>query len=173
MAEHPAARELTPAPRLVYLSQTLGIYAALPAPPYLAVREACSAGRMEDSTRRQQCLDLATMMTERSKSLVEFALGTSIGERAGWPAERMQRLRDEIDAISFIGQTAMLADDVHSCRFLELLEARTGELHSLGELPSARRKIAASDRPVAVLAQRWRDLKQQSSSASDPKSSRK
>jgi hypothetical protein len=63
----------------------------------------------------------------------------------------------------------MLADDVHSCRFLELLEARTGELHSPGELPSARRKIAASDRSVAVLAQGWRDLKQQRSSASDRK----
>jgi hypothetical protein len=173
MAEHPAARELAPAPRLVYLSQLLGIYAALPAPPYLAVSQACSSDRMADLTRRQHCLDLATMMTERSKTLIEFSLGTSIGERGGWPADRVQRLRDEIDAISFIGQTEMLADDVHSCRFLELLEARTGELHSPGELPSARRKIAASDRSVAVLAQGWRDMKQQNSKAPVPGSAPK
>ena len=173
MSEHPAARELASAPRLVYLSQLLGIYAALPAPPYLAVSQACSADRMADSTRRQQCLDLATMMTERSKSLIEFSLGTAIGERGGWPADRVQRLRDEIDAISFIGQSEMLADDVHSCRFLELLEVRTRELHALGELPAARRKISKSDRSVAVLAQGWRDLKQQNSKASDPGSTPK
>ena len=168
MAEHPAARELASAPRLVYLSQLLGIYAALPAPPYLAVSQACSADRMADSTRMQQCLDLATMMTERSKSLIEFSLGTAIGERGGWPPDRVQQLRDEIDAISFIGQSEMLADDVHSCRFLELLEGRIGELNALGELPSARRKVAMSDRSVAALAQGWRDLKQQRSGESAP-----
>lgn len=167
MAEPPAARELAPAPRLVYLSQLLGIYAALPAPPYLAVSQACSADRMAESTRRQQCLELATMMTERSKSLIEFSLGTAIGERGGWTADRVQRLRDETDAISFIGQSEMLVDDVHSCRFLELLEGRTGELYALGELPSARRKIATSDRSVAALAQGWRE-QQQRSSASGP-----
>jgi hypothetical protein len=168
MAEHPTARELASAPRLVYLSQLLGIYAALPAPAYLAVSQACSADRMTDSARRQQCLDLATMMTERSKSLIEFSLGTAIGERGGWPADRVQRLRDEMDAISFIGQSEMLADDVHSCRFLELLEGRIGELNALGELPSARRKITTSDRSVAELAQGWRDLKQQRSGESAP-----
>ena len=167
MAEHPAARELASAPRLVYLSQLLGIYAALPAPTYLAVSQACAADRMTDSTRRQQCLNLATMMTERSKSLVEFSLGTAIGERGGWPADRVQRLRDETDAISFIGQSAILADDVHSCRFLELLEVRTGELNALGELASARRRLATSDRSVADLAQGWRE-QQQRSSASNP-----
>ena len=173
MAETPAAGELDSAPRLVYLSQLLGIYAALPAPPYLAVRQACTADRMADSTRRQQCLDLATMMTERSKSLVELSLGTAIGERGGWPADRVQRLRDEMDAISFIGQSEMLADDVHSCRFLELLKVRIGELNVLGELPSARRRLAASDRSVAVLAQGWRDLPRQRSSASAPGSTPK
>jgi hypothetical protein len=168
MAEHPAARELASAPRLVYLSQLLGIYAALPAPPYLAMSRACSADRMADSPRGRQCLDLATMMTERSRSLIEFSLGTSIGERGGWPPDRVQRLRDEIDAISFIGQSEMLAEDVHSCRFLELLEARIGELNALGELPSARRKVATSDRSTAVLAQGWRDLKQPNSNATNP-----
>jgi hypothetical protein len=61
----------------------------------------------------------------------------------------------------------MLAEDVHSCRFLDLLEVRTGELHALGELPAARQKVSKSDRSAAVLAQGWRNLKQQESRA-DP-----
>lgn len=168
MAEHPAARELSAPARLVYLSQLLGIYAALPAPPYLAVGQACAADRMADPTRRQQCLGLATLMTERSRSMLEFSLGTTIGERGGWPADRVQRLRDEADAIAFIEQSNLQAEDVHSCRFLEQLEIGTRELATLGELPSARRKLAASDRSAAVLAQGWRDLQRPRGSASDP-----
>lgn len=168
MGEHPAARELAAPARLVYLSQLLGIYAALPAPPYRAVSQACDADRMADVTRRQQCVDLAMMMTERSRSLLEFSLGTSIGERGGWPADRVQQLRDEKDAISFIAQDSVQAEDVHSCRFLEQLEAGTRELTTLGELPSMRRKLATSDRSAVALAQAWRDLQSSRNSASKP-----
>jgi hypothetical protein len=166
MAQRPVARDLPAAPRLVYLSQLLGIYAALPTPQYVAVRQACAAERIRDSARRQLCLDLATMMTERSKSLVEFSLGTVVGEQAGWPLERVRRLHDEKDAILFAGQLDWVPDDVHSCRFLGQLEARTKELLAFGEMPSARQRIAASDKSVAVLAQGWRDLQRQRTSAS-------
>jgi len=77
----------------------------------------------------------------------------------------VRRLREEAEAISFVGQLDWVADDVHSCGFLERLEARTKELSTMGELPAARRKLAASDRPVAALAQDWRELQRRRSSA--------
>lgn len=166
MAEDPAARELAPASRLVYLSQLLGIYAALPAPTYLAVGNACSPDNMADSTRRQLCVDLATMMTERSKSLHEHSLGAAIGERGGWPADRVQRLRDEKDAINVVDRKDWVPEDVHSCRFLEQLEARINELVKLGELASVRQKLAASGRSVGTMAQEWRDSQRRDSNAS-------
>lgn len=161
MALHPAAQALPAAPRLVYLSQLLGVYSALPAPPYAKVDDACSEKRMAGSDRRTVCVDLATMMTERSSTLAELSLGATIGERAGWPAERVRRLRDEEGALSFIGQAGWVPQDVHSCRFLELLEARTNELSTVGELPAARKRLAASNRSVAELAQDWRALQSQ------------
>ena len=173
MAEHPAARALAAAPRLVYLSQLLGVYAALPTPPHLAVSRACSVEGLADPPRKKLCGDLATMMTERSTSLVELSLGTTIGERVGWPVERVRRLRDEKDAIFFIGQAGWVAEDVHSCRFLEQLEVRTKELSSMGEVPSARQRLAASDRSVADLAQDWRELQIQRDGASDKSADRK
>ncbi len=173
MAEHPAARGLAAAPRLVYLSQLLGVYAALPTPPYVAVDQACGAERMADPARRKVCLDLATMMTERSQWLLELSLGTAIGERGGWPPDRVRHLRDEKDAMTFVGQLDWVAEDVHSCRFLEQLEVRVTELATLGELPAARRKVATSDRSVAALAEGWRELQRQRASAAgaeaDPK----
>jgi hypothetical protein len=173
MAEHPAARALAAAPRLVFLSQLLGVYAALPTPPHIAVSEACSVERLADPVRKALCGDLATMMTERSTSLAELSLGTTIGERAGWPLERVRQLRDEEEAILFIGQVGWVAEDVHSCRFLEQLEARTRDLSTMGEVPSARKKLAASDRSVAELAREWRQLQNRREGASDKGADRK
>lgn len=169
MADHPTASELAPASRLAYLVHLLGIYAAFPTPPYMAVLNACTAERMADSARKQLCSDLATMMTERSKSLLELSLGTTIGERAGWPADRVQRLRDEKEAVFFVDGNYWVAEDVHSCRFLAQLETRSRELLSVGELTSARQRIAASGRSVTELAQNWRELQRQRSDAAGEK----
>jgi hypothetical protein len=161
MAEHPAALSLTPAQRLVYLSQLLGVYAAAPVPPYQALNQACTAAAMTDPSRRRTCDGLATLLTERGDSLLELSLGIAIGERAGWTAERVAALREQRDAMRFLGQTDVVPEDVSSCRFLQRLEERTRELATIGELASARRQLAASDRPPATLAAAWRDLQRQ------------
>lgn len=160
LADHREAVALAPASRLVFLTTLFGIYAAFPTPGYLATSQACSHQRLGDAARRQLCSDLATMMTERSGSLLEFSLGTSIGERAGWPAEHVQRLRDEKDAVFMVSANDWIADDVHSCRFLQQLEARTREFATLGELRAGRQRIAASGRPASALAAEWRESQQ-------------
>jgi hypothetical protein len=158
LAEHPRATALDPAARLVFLSTLIGIYSAFPTPAYLAVGQACAADRIGEPQRRQLCSDLATMMTERSGSLLEFSLGTSIGERVGWPPARVQRLRDEKDAIFMVSTQDWSAYDVHSCRFLEQIEARTREFATLGELRAGRQRVSASGRPENALAGEWREL---------------
>ncbi len=165
MADHREVAALAPASRLVFLTTLIGIYAAFPAPGYLAASQACAAERQADPARRQLCSDLATMMTERSGSLLEFSLGTAIGERAGWPAERVQRLRDEKDAILLIGSRDLIAEDVHSCRFLEYAETRTREFATLGELRAGRQRIAASGRSASALAAEWRELQRTQAAA--------
>jgi hypothetical protein len=166
MAEHREGVALAPASRLVFLTTLIGIYAGFPVPPYLAASQACSQERLGDAARRQLCADLATMMTERSGSLLEFSLGTAIGERAGWPAERVQRLRDEKEAVFMVGANDWIADDVHSCRFLEQLETRTREFATLGELRAGRERIAASGRPASALAAEWRELQRRQATTS-------
>lgn len=165
MADHREAVALAPASRLVFLTTLIGIYSAFPTPGYLAASEACSQARLGDAARRQLCSDLATMMTERSGSLLELSLGTAIGERTGWPAERVQRLRDEKEAVFMVSARDWIADDVHSCRFLEQLEARTREFATLGELRAGRQRIAASGRPASALAAEWRELQRKQAAA--------
>jgi len=60
-----------------------------------------------------------------------------------------------------------VAEDVHSCRFLEQLESRTRDLAMMGEVPSARKRLADSDRSVGELAQQWRQLQNQREGAAN------
>jgi len=53
----------------------------------------CRAQVVDDPRRRTLCADTATMRVERGDSLQTQALGTTIGERAGWPAERVAALK--------------------------------------------------------------------------------
>jgi hypothetical protein len=119
LAEHPIARGLAPAPRLVLLTHVFGVYAAFPIPPYRAVADRCKPESMKETQNRQLCSDLATLMTEHSSSVIEFNFGIKVGENSGWPPERVQRLRDVVDAIRFVEQTVVDVNDIQSCRFLE------------------------------------------------------
>jgi hypothetical protein len=154
---HPGVRALDPATRLLFYTYVMGTWAAFPMPSLLAVTQSCGPGVQADQARRQLCSDLAEMLTERSATLLELSIGTSIGERAGWSAERVSALRDRKDAISQIGSEIWAGQDVSSCQFLEKLEVRATELTREGELNAAERQILESGRSVEALAVQWRE----------------
>lgn len=160
-AAHPQARALPPASRVVLLSTLIGIYSALPPPSYLPVTQFCASERLADSVRRGQCDDLASMMTERSASMLELSLGTGLGERLGWNAERVQRLGDEREAIFLLSMQGWQPEDTYSCGFVEYVEARVNDLATVGDLRAGRQRIAASGRSAGALAHEWRELQQQ------------
>lgn len=159
-AEHPRALELAPAVRVVLLSTLIGIYSAFPAPDYFKLIEECAKNQPAAPARRQLCDDLATMMTERSASMLELGVGTKIGEWIGWPTDRLQRLRDEKDAIQLLAAGDWQPEDLYSCRFVEFAEARVREFATLGELRAGRQRIAAGGRPASALAAEWRESQQ-------------
>jgi hypothetical protein len=164
-AEHAQALELAPAARAVLLGRLIGIYSAFPAPAYLELTEECAKDQLAAPARRQLCDELATMLTERSASMLELWVGTKIGEQVGWPPDRLQRLRDEKDAIQRLSAGDWQPEDLYSCRFVEFAEERVRELATLGELRAGRQRIAASGRPASELAREWRQLQQQREAA--------
>jgi hypothetical protein len=159
-AAHPQARALPPASRVVLLSTLIGVYSALPPPSYLPVTQFCASERLADSARRGLCDDLASMMTERSASMLELSLGTGLGERLGWNAERVQRLGDEREAIYLLSMQGWQPEDTYSCGFVEFVEARVNDLATVGDLRAGRQRIAASGRSARELAHEWRELQQ-------------
>jgi hypothetical protein len=156
VTEHAAARSLPPAPRMVLLTRVVGVAAAMPIPNYSVVTQFCAPPRVAGPARRQLCSDLATPMTERPSSLMEFAIGIRLGERAGWPATKVKPLADQKEAIMALEDRLWPIVEPHGCAALKVMEARAEEFFGGSELAAGRRRIAESGQSAAQLAHEWR-----------------
>lgn len=69
-------------------------------PSHSRLAAACSTAELRDTNRAQICAAVAELWAERSDTLLERGLGISLGQRIGWPAERMDRMRGEAAAFT-------------------------------------------------------------------------
>jgi hypothetical protein len=79
-----------PAEAMLAGTRVLEIHASLALPSYLAVVQYCARERMHDSNVQQTCDRLARVLMERGDSLIDYGIGRRLGERAGWPADRVE-----------------------------------------------------------------------------------
>jgi len=87
-------------PRDVMLAsaKVLEIHALLDLPSYLAVVQHCVKENMHDSNLQQTCSRLAQVLTTQGDSLVDYAIGRRLGERAGWPAQTVEAHHARLEA---------------------------------------------------------------------------
>lgn len=74
-----------------------GIQSSWAFPGYGSVADMCRGDALRDANRRQVCDGVAQTLAERSDSTLPLAIGAAIGDRAGWPNDRVDRLRGERD----------------------------------------------------------------------------
>ena len=134
----------------------IGTTAAFPLQYLSALVAFCSTEQMRDESRKQLCSGIGNVLVEHDTSLIGFAVGTGIGERAGWPADRVARLREEREAMQAAELTVFLRDDFLSCSSFEKLNARLSAVARIGEVGAARALIRQSGRSTAELAQQHR-----------------
>ena len=72
----------------------LGMVAAFPV-PYTDVLKTCRVRIEQDPNRWQTCSAAATLLAERSDTLLDRSMGRSMGRRLEWPLERQDRLAGE------------------------------------------------------------------------------
>ena len=113
--------------------QAVGIRSALPAPDAVAVQY-CRPSATTGSSRRLLCSDLAAVLAEHSSTLLSMRVGANIGERVGWPPERVAAARDFANAISQIWAESYDAKELYSCRAVELHNKRFSEIFQYGEV---------------------------------------
>ena len=103
----------------------------------------CASPVMRDANRRQACRAVAKALTERGSSLLDDFLGRTIGERAGWPPERLDALREERLLINEVGGRATVHENPLGCPAVDAMRqyfqgwAHHGELAHLRALAAA------------------------------------
>lgn len=160
--------ELPPLDKVALASEVLAIESAL-SPPFVPVSQYCAAAEVRDANRQQTCADVAEVLVNKGSSLVDVALGASIGQRVGWPAERVAALQDERDAIAQLAEQAVPAHP-WSCAALARTLNHLAAVGQHGELVTMRRALRQSPEPVAVLAGKHREAaaRRVASAASSP-----
>ena len=123
--------------------------------PLVAASQHCGVKEMRDANRQQLCSGVAEALARGGGTAAEVALATSIGERAGWPAERVAAAAEERDALAQLSAAAQA--DAWSCNALALTLGRLHETARLGEMATLRGALKRSPDGAAVLAKRYRD----------------
>lgn len=159
-AEPDLPSDATPTERSYLATQVIGIEAATGHLEFGAASKHCSTATMQDSDVRQQCSSLADLWVTRGTTLLDLGVGTGIGARAGWPAQKVKGLKMELDALmQVIGETGPASkDDTWSCDAVQRSNAYVSRMARLGEMGAARDELDRSGKTVPELAQKWADF---------------
>jgi hypothetical protein len=152
--------DLTPSQRSYLAVEVIGIEAATPLNDFTVASKHCSTEAMRDSNVRQQCSSLAELWVTRGTTLLDFGMGASIGARAGWPSQRVNDLKMELDAlIQAIVETEPAGnDDSWNCEAVQRSNAYVSRMARMGEMGAARDALERSGQTVPELAQKQADF---------------
>jgi hypothetical protein len=154
-AQNAIPSDATAAERWVLTTDVIGVEAAMPM-PYQQLFQYCSREALNDVEVRRQCNALAELMVEKGATLLDLSVGKSLGARVGWPAERVDKLAQEMKA-SMQAINEMMATDSKqqwSCDSVERGNAYMSQ-SELGERGLARQAIERSGETVAELSRKY------------------
>jgi hypothetical protein len=116
----------------------------------------CGRAEAMGDTRRVLCDQLATKIAEKDETLMGLRLAQSAGERAGWDAARVQRLKDEYTIFLMPLSQLSFDEKMLTCESLNTINAWTAKLLTVGERAIAREMVRTSGKSLAELAEEYR-----------------
>jgi hypothetical protein len=116
----------------------------------------CMAEALADANRRQTCDALAQTLAQRGMSLADVSVGIAIGRNVGWPAERLQSLQQELDALGQAGRFQSAVGLDLSCEAVERMQDWMRRIAAQGEVQAAREALARSGHSVEQWSARYR-----------------
>jgi hypothetical protein len=162
-AEADMPADIGPFERSQLSNWMIGIEAAMSSPqlPASIASKHCTTENVKNDSVRSQCSQLAQLLVNRGTTLIDLAVGTSIGARTGWPEERVAALKEEKEALRGVWtQAEPEPGGVQSEFSCEAAVRRNQMLHEsalLGELGAGREAIGLSGRTDAELAQSFHE----------------
>jgi hypothetical protein len=154
-AEPAMPGDVTAVDRWYLATEIIGVEAAMPM-PYQPLSQYCSRDAMNDAGVRGRCNALAELLVTRATTLLDLSAGKSLGARAGWPAERVEKLTQQLNASMQVLNQAVPSDQDQqwSCDGVARGNAFMSERVRLGEFGFAREAIERSGETVAELSRK-------------------
>lgn len=144
--------------RRAVLARAEAVESALAMPGLKTLMQHCDANALRDGNRLQVCADIAELLSKRSTTLLDMAIGQALGARVGWPSERLQALRLERDAMAqAMKPMSAAAGSEWSCAQIERETRWVLDMNQFGEIGAARMLIARTGQNVATLAKQYGD----------------
>jgi hypothetical protein len=136
-------RELSPAQGALLTHDVINLQLAWAAPSYLAPIRLCSEGTPGAGVR-DTCRQLAELMVRKPGTLMDLNIGITLGERSGWPPDRVKALRDGHNATRSAGSALVNADMALACPAVDRLRRHFVEVGRIGEAAAIRQAMGAS-----------------------------
>lgn len=104
-------------------------------PPYHPFDAYCSDEALREPERPERCEDIALLLATRSMMVSDREAGLHLATQLGWPAEQLQALQEDIEAVKKATAAEMPAGaDRLSCEGARRTLAHLGEVGRSGEM---------------------------------------
>lgn len=124
--------------------EAIGIEAALPDPTMFVLSGLCRPPWGDAKTlARADCDALARLMVERSDTLLALSVGSSIGKRLDWPAERLEALRRQAESETQ-AMGLLVRENPFSCSATQAMHEWVRDVARDGERAALRARMPAS-----------------------------
>jgi hypothetical protein len=129
-------RDAAPAEKASLSFELIGHETASIGPELSEIMRYCSADAVKQTQTRKDCNAVAELLVGPETTLLYFSLGTKLGERVGWPAERVHQLSDEKEELLRISASNTLIPV--SCAAISRINTFVDERARVGEIGALR-----------------------------------
>ena len=119
-----------------------GLWTAQLMPSLAPISRHCEAGRLVDTNRLQQCSAVAEVLVTHGSSWLHTLIGVRIGERVGWPEDRVAGIRKEHDAVASLQGEQGALESALGCAGQAALRRHVQDLARVGEVQAGRALLA-------------------------------
>lgn len=121
-------------------------------PPYAALLGYCSQDKTGDDNAANECSAIGEMLAERGRTIMDLSVGLRLGERFGWPAERVAEVRKMRDSLLIDLPSA--TSDRWSCDHLRVLSTMVAEDAKGGQVAAMRAVVRLSGISAARISEK-------------------
>ncbi|HWW79586.1 MAG TPA: hypothetical protein VNY82_08310 [Steroidobacteraceae bacterium] len=129
-------RDATPAEKASLSIELIGHEVSFIGPELSEIMRYCSADAVKQSEIRKDCNAVAELLVGPETTLLYFSLGAKLGERVGWPVERVHQLSDEKEELLRLSASNTLVPG--SCDAISRINTFINERGRLGEIGALR-----------------------------------